>query len=103
ATGAHQLGLDRTRDAILQIPTTPSITPLPLLVLFHGAGENAESVLHRVGSSLDEAGIAVLAPDSRGSSWDAIRGSFGRDVAFVNRALELAFDNVAPDPTRIAV
>ena len=103
AAGAHPLGLDRTRDAILHIPTTSTITPLPLLVLFHGAGENAESVLRRVGSALDESGVAVLAPDSRGSSRDAIRGSFGRDVAFVNRALELAFDSVAVDPTRIAV
>ncbi len=103
ARGERALGLDRTRDAILHLPATPTRNPLPLLVLFHGAGENAESVLQRLGSAPDDTGVAVLAPDSRGSSWDAIRGSFGRDVAFVNRSLELVFDAVAVDPARIAV
>ena len=103
ATGERALGLDRTRDAILHLPVTPARDPLPLLVLFHGAGESAEDVLGRVGSAPDEAGVAVLAPDSRGRSWDAIRGSFGLDVAFVNHSLELVFDTVAVDPARIAV
>ena len=46
----------------------------------------------------DDAGVAVLAPDSRGSTWDAIRGSFGPDVTFLDRALERVFDTVAVDP-----
>ena len=103
ATGEYALGLHRTRDAILHLPVTPARDPLPLLVLFHGAGESAEDMLRRVSPAPDEAGVAVLAPDSRGRSWDAIRGSFGRDVAFVNRCLELVFDTVAVDPARIAV
>jgi predicted esterase len=60
-------------------------------------------MLRLVGSASDEAGVAVLAPNSRDSSWDAIRGDFGRDVSFVNRSLELVFDSVAVDPARIAV
>jgi predicted esterase len=77
--------------------------PLPLLVLFHGAGGSAEGVLGRLGSAPDEAGVALLAPASRGFTWDAIRNSFGPDVTFVNRALERVFDTVAVDPARIAV
>src|SRR5216117_877839 len=75
------LGLDTTRDAILQLPTKIT-APLPLLVLFHGAGGSAKGVLGRMGSSPDEAGVAVLAPDSRDFSWDAILHSFGPDVTF---------------------
>ena len=101
--GERALGLDRARDAILHLPLTPPKTPLPLIVLFHGAGQSAEDVLSRVGAAPDEAGVAVLAPNSRGRSWDAIRGSFGRDVAFINRSLELVFDTVAIDPARLAV
>jgi predicted esterase len=97
------LGLDIRRDTILHLPATPTRNPLPLLVLFHGAGEDAESVLRRLGQAPDDAGVAVLAPNSRNSSWDAIRGSFGRDVSFINRSLELVFDSVAVDPSRIAV
>ena len=70
----------------------------PLLVLLHGATGSAEGVLRRVGSAADAAGVAVLAPDSRGTTWDAIRGEFGEDVTFVNRALERVFDTVAVDP-----
>lgn len=97
------LGLDPERDAILRLPTNPSKAPLPLLVLLHGAGGSAEGVLGRLGSAPDEAGVAVLAPYSRGSSWDAIRGSFGPDVIFVNRALERVFDTVSIDAGRVAI
>jgi predicted esterase len=45
----------------------------------------------------------VLAPDSRDSTWDAIRGGFGPDVAFIDRALARVFDTVSVDPARIAL
>jgi phospholipase/carboxylesterase len=96
------LGLDRERDAILHLPTSAA-APLPLLVLLHGAGGSGEGVLRRLGAAADDAGVAVLAPDSRDSSWDAIRGRFGRDVTFVDRALERVFETVSVDPARIAV
>lgn len=101
--GRRALGLDGARDAILQLPASVASTPIPLVVLLHGAGGSGDGVLRRLGPVADEAGVAVLAPDSRGSSWDAIRGSFGRDVIFVNRALERVFDIVAVDPARIAI
>jgi phospholipase/carboxylesterase len=102
AEGKRALGLGRGRDAILQLPAKPTSTPLPLFVLFHGAGGSAEGVLRRLGRAGDDAGIAVLAPDSRDSSWDAIRDGFGPDVTFVDRALARVFDTVSVDPTRIA-
>jgi predicted esterase len=85
------------------MPARVTSAPLPLLVLLHGAGESTESVLERIGSVSDEAGVAVLAPASRESTWDAIRGGFARDVTFVNRALERVFETVAIDAARIAV
>lgn len=103
AAGEHALGLDRARDAILKLPTQTADAPLPLIVLLHGAGGSGAGVLRRLGSAADEAGVAVLAPDSRDSTWDAIRGGFGRDVIFINRALERVFDSVAVDPARMAV
>ena len=102
-TGTKELGLARGRDAILQLPTKPSTAPLPLLVLLHGAGGSASSVLRRLGSFADESGIAVLAPDSRYSSWDAIRGDFGPDVSYLNRALERVFEIMAADPARVCI
>ena len=97
------LGHDRSRDAVLQIPATPTGQPLPLLVMLHGAGGSGEGVLRRVAAAADEAGVAVLAPDSRDATWDGIRGGFGPDVAFIDRALARVFERVAVDPERIAV
>ena len=103
ATGTRALGLGGARDAILQMPANAPAAPLPLLVLLHGAGGRGEGVLRRLGPAAEEAGVAVLAPDSRDSTWDAIRGGFGADVTFLDRALERVFETVAVDPLRIAV
>jgi phospholipase/carboxylesterase len=100
APGARLLGLDRSRDAILYVPGTTDAL-LPLLVLFHGAGGSGERLLRRFMPEAETAGVALLAPDSRASTWDAIGGSFGRDVAFVDRALERVFATVAVDSSRV--
>ena len=102
ATGARRLDLGGERGAVLQMPATGMSDPLPLLVLFHGAGGSAQNILRRLGPAAAEAGAAVLAPDSRSTTWDAIRGGFGPDVAFIDRALLRVFDLVAVDPDRVS-
>src|SRR5262249_28974064 len=91
ATGKIMLGLETNRDAILRLPK-PSDSPLPLLVMLHGATQSGEDMLEYLGSAPDEAGLAVLAPNSRDYTWDAISGSFGSDVDLLNRALDRVFD-----------
>jgi phospholipase/carboxylesterase len=103
ATGEHLLGLETDRDAILHMPPKPAPGPLPLLVLLHGAGGRGDRMLQRLGTAPDDAGVAVLAPDSRGSTWDAIRTNFGPDVRFLDKALDKVFQMVAVDPARVAV
>lgn len=102
-TGLRPLGLGASRDAILQLPSKPTEAPLPLLVLLHGAGGNGAGILRRLGAAAEQAGVAVLAPDSRDTTWDAIRGDLGPDVAFLNRALERVFETTAVDPARVSV
>jgi len=98
-----RLGLDDGRDAVLQWPERTTAAPLPLLVLLHGATGSGEGMLRRIGSAPADAGVAVLAPDSRGGTWDAIRGGFGADVGYLNRALQRVFDAISIDPARIAL
>jgi phospholipase/carboxylesterase len=85
------------------MPTKLPDTPLPLLVLLHGAGGSGAGILRRLGSAADAAGVAVLAPDSRDHTWDAIRGGFGPDVRFLSRALDRVCESVSVDPARIAI
>ena len=92
------------RDAILQLPKIENRkTLLPLLVMLHGATQSAEDMFWYLGSAYEEAGVAVLAPNSRDTTWDAIRGDFGPDVEHLNRVLEGAFNLAAIDPARVAL
>jgi len=104
ATGELRLGLVPERDAILHIPqTNGNQSALPLFVMLHGATQSAEDMFWYLGNANEEAGVVVLAPNSRDTTWDAIGGSFGPDVAFLNRALQRVFDIVQIDPARIAI
>jgi len=103
ATGQITLNLDQGRNAILQIPASASSVSLPLLLMLHGATQNADDMFWYLGNTPDEAGVVVLAPKSRGTTWDAIGGDFGEDVLYLNNALERVFETVAIDPARIAI
>jgi phospholipase/carboxylesterase len=77
--------------------------PAPLVVLLHGAGGDAENGLSVLRRRADDAGLILLAPASRGPTWDVILDGFGPDVAALDRALGSAFGRYAIDPDRLAV
>ena len=103
ATGQITLNLDQNRNAILQVPQSATSASLPLLLMLHGATQSADDMFWYLGTTPEEAGVVVLAPNARYTTWDAIGGSFGEDVAYLDRALERVFETVAIDPTRIAI
>ena len=73
------------------------------MVALHGAGGDAGAGLGILGGLADEAGLLVLAPSSRGSTWDAVTGRYGEDAALLDRALAQVFSTVPVDPARVAV
>jgi predicted esterase len=102
--GDRPLGLVAERDPVLHVP--PGLVPgraAPLLVTLHGAGGSAAAGLALLQPPADEHGLLVLAPASRGATWDAIRHGYGPDVDLIDRALETVFAMVPVDPQRIAV
>ena len=104
APARSPLGLGGSRDGILQLPAAPPPGPMPLLVLLHGAGGSAERQLARFGTIPADNGVAVLAIDSRGPTWDVVLGAgFGPDVEFIDRALQKVFDTVSVDPRRLVI
>ena len=102
-TGEVIFNLDRDRDAILHLPQPTPERSLPLFVMLHGATQTAEDMFWYLGDAPHEMGVAVLAPKSLDTTWDAIRGSFGTDVEFLNRALERVFETVSIDPAHVSV
>ena len=104
ATGAQPLGLDSGRDGVIYVP--PGLTgPAPLFVLLHGATGSAAGITRRTDAFAlaDELKMVILAPDSRERTWDAIRGQFGPDVAFLDKALAKVFEMVPIDRKRVAI
>jgi phospholipase/carboxylesterase len=97
------LGAESARDGLLVVPAgyRPD-SPAPLAVMLHGAGGSARRVASLF-SVADELGVIILAPESRGGTWDGIRGSYGPDIEFLNRALAHTFDRCVVDRRRLAI
>jgi phospholipase/carboxylesterase len=92
------------RDGLLYVPTGyAAATPAPLVLMLHGATGSARGALRPFRDLADGAGLVLLAPESRGTTWDAIRGGYGVDIAFIDRALARVFQRVAIDPARLTI
>jgi phospholipase/carboxylesterase len=85
------------------VPTGLPEGPVPLLVLLHGASSTARNILPIAAREAERHGILVLAPQSRGYSWDVILGGFGPDVAALDELLAQVFDRFPVDPDRVAI
>lgn len=102
--GLQALGLETERDGLLYIPPgyQPD-RPAPLALMLHGAGSIAQHGLAPLQPLADEIGMILLAPDSRGQTWDIIIGRYGPDIAFIEQALTQTFNRCAVDPAHLAV
>ena len=102
--GLRPLELDSERAGMIYVPPiyVPG-TPVPLLIMLHGAGSQGENALKPLLQLADDAGLIVVAPDSRGRTWDLILEDYGPDVAFIDRVLAWTFARYAIDPARVAL
>src|SRR5690242_12215009 len=102
--GKSALGLAPGRDGLLYVPASyNAAVPAPLVLMLHGAGQSAEIGIRPFLSLADAAGAILVAPDSRGGTWDFLYGPYGADVAFIDRALTHVFERCAVDPNRIVI
>lgn len=104
APGLSYLGLGSgDRDGVLYVPASynPAIAA-PLLVALHGAGGSGLSWASYPGRA-EARGFILLAPDSRGPTWDVIRGRVGPDVTFLDRALAHTFARCRINSARICL
>ncbi len=104
AGGLYPLGLDGQRDGLVYVPKTyRAERPVPLLLMLHGAGGDAEGALKIVRHLAEPFETILLAVDSRRQTWDIIQGGYGADIAFIDRALAQTFSRYAIDPNRVAI
>jgi phospholipase/carboxylesterase len=102
-SGTNPIGLGSRRDGLAYIPESAlPDNPRPLLIMFHGAGASATDVLPMIAEAAERQAVMVLAPDSRGATWDILQHEYGPDIAFLERALDKVFHHGAVDWGRIA-
>jgi phospholipase/carboxylesterase len=102
--GLSPLGLGTERDGALYVPSGyRADKPARLVLMLHGAGGAARGALRPLMPHADDRGLILLAPDSRGRTWDFLSGSFGPDVEFIDRALGEVFRRCAVNPSQITI
>ncbi|MEP0947539.1 MULTISPECIES: PHB depolymerase family esterase [Cyanophyceae] len=96
--------MESQRDGFIYVPTgyQPD-NPVPLVLMLHGAGGDAEGALRILAGLADAYGLLLLAVESRGRTWDVILGDYGPDIAVMDRALAQTFSRYAIDPSRVAI
>lgn len=86
--GRHRLQIDGERDAILFVPAgIDDRMPVPLFVMFHGAGGFPEKVLPFIQEHAERRQFLLLAPHSLYPTWDIVIGGNGPDLERLQRAL----------------
>jgi dipeptidyl aminopeptidase/acylaminoacyl peptidase len=88
--GLYPLGLGSERDGLLYVPEGYSPTnEAPSALTLHGSKGDAQSGISRFLDFVDEAGLVLLAPESRDPrDWDFVfPGYYGPDVEFIDREL----------------
>ncbi len=89
----------------LYVPSTyrPD-TPAPVIFMLHGRGDTGgEGIALNFQQIAEDAGVVLVAPNSRGPTWDLILGEVGFDVAFIDGILRWTFDNINVDPARLTL
>ena len=84
--GLQPLGLESERDGVLYVPAGADAR-MPLILMLHGVGGSGLRASRLLAAAAEATGCVVVAPDSRGRTWDALLGGFGPDVRFIERAL----------------
>lgn len=93
------------RGGVLYVPSGyDAQRPAPLVVLLHGAGGDPRRAVDGVKRHAEARGVIVLAPASRGVTWDLIaERRYGEDARMLDALLREVFARYAVDPARVSL
>ena len=101
--GRHALQFEEGREAVLVVPEGLVLdVPVPLLVLFHGAGGEANKVLPFFVRWARAQRFLLLAPQSMFPTWDIVIGGHGPDLERLDAALRQVASHFRLDPAHLA-
>lgn len=104
-SGLQKLKLGGSRDSYFYVPPhADPATPMPLVLLLHGAGGHAHHGLALLEHLADDNRMILIGPASTASTWDVIaRRAYGPDVALLDEALKHIFETYPVDPSHLAI
>src|SRR5687768_5518935 len=79
----------------------PAAGPSRIVLLLHGATQDAEFAMDLLAGHADKHGLLLYAPKSGGVTWDVIRGGYGPDVARIEAELRGILASTGPLPLTI--
>jgi phospholipase/carboxylesterase len=101
--GRNYLGIAAERDAVLYVPASLDVSrPVPLMVMFHGAGGFPEKILPYLENLADTHGFLILAPHSLLPTWDLVIAGNGPDLERLDTALAKVALMYAINPEHLA-
>lgn len=101
--GRHGLQFAEGREAVLVVPEGLDLmAPVPLLVLFHGAGGEANKMLPHFVRWARARRFLLLAPQSMFPTWDIVIGGHGPDLERLDAALLQVASHFRLDPAHLA-
>jgi predicted esterase len=101
--GRHALPYAEGREAVLVVPEGLDLNqPVPLLVMFHGAGGDANKVLPHWVRWARARRFLLLAPQSMFPTWDIVIGGHGPDLERLDAALQQVASHFRLDPGHLA-
>jgi phospholipase/carboxylesterase len=71
--------------------------------MLHGANGDASNGIGPYSRSAEDRGLILVAPASRGGTWDLMLGGYGPDIEFIDRALKKVFGRYAVDPAHLVI
>ncbi|MES2899138.1 MAG: phospholipase [Pseudomonadota bacterium] len=104
-TGNIRLPTGGKGDCLAYIPHHYQVSsPLPMVLLLHGAGGSASEGMALLQDYADEPGLILVAPASTGRTWDIIfEREYGSDLALIDTVLEHMFREYAIDTGHVGI
>lgn len=103
APGRYDVGIAGERDAVLIVPEgLDAAAPVPLFVMFHGAGGFADKVLPFLLKHARQRRFLLLLPQSMHPTWDIVIAGNGPDIERLDQALARVASHFLLDREHIA-
>lgn len=101
--GLHEVVVEGAEITAYLPESAADLASVPLLLFLHGSFRSVHGIQTAFAPMLESAGVMMVAPLSRGDTWDAIHGTFGPDPLRIDRALTWAMSQVPISPSKVVI